>query len=174
MPSRAAAGHRTASTCEPSRALGGPRRAVRFDDVNTARDRCAAGIGCRRGCPGTAIRAVLEEALTACGLDLDDLDALASVDTKADEEGLAALADELGIALSLWPADTLGRFEPRLATPSARVQAATGVRGIAEAAALAAVTGGDPGVEGARLALARRGNALATVAIACRTGYGVE
>lgn len=133
----------------------------------------AAGIGCRRGCPAATLRAVLDEGLAACGLARGDLQYIASIDTKANEDGLTALADELGIALSLWPAATLRRFEPRLRTPSARVQAATGVAGIAEAAAMAAVTDGDPAADGAQFALTRRGNALATVAIACRLRDGM-
>lgn len=128
----------------------------------------AAGIGCRRGCPGATLRAVLAEGLAACGLEFADLDRLASIDTKADEDGLVALAGDLGIALSLWPAATLQRFEPRLLTPSSHVHRATGVRGVAEAAALAAVSAGDPADDSAHLVLPRRGNALATVAIACR------
>lgn len=141
--------------------------------MNAARGVWAAGIGCRRGCPARTLRALLDEALTACGLAATDLGWIASIDTKGDEDGLATLAAELGVALSLWPADVLRRFDGQLHTRSTRVRAATGVDSVAEAAALAAVSHGEPGDTCARLVLPRRGDGLATVAIACRVDDGM-
>lgn len=134
----------------------------------------ALGVGCRRGCPAEAIRALLAQALAECGLAHGDLHRVASIDTKADESGLVRLAEELRLPLSLWSREALQAFGARLRTPSTRVRAAAGVDGVAEAAALAAVTGGDPLDTGARLILPRRASEQATIAIACRAGDGVK
>lgn len=141
--------------------------------MNAARGPWAAGIGCRRGCPERTLHTLLDEGLTACGLTPGDLGWIASIDTKGDEDGLAALAAALGIPLSLWPADVLRGFNGRLHTRSPRVRAATGVDGVAEAAALAAVNRGDPDDTRARLVLPRRSDGLATIAIACRVHDGM-
>lgn len=127
-----------------------------------------AGIGCRRGCAVDMVRALLTEALTECGLESADLAMLASIEGKDREPGLLELADELGLSLSVWPAEVLQRFDDRLGVRSERVLAATGCNGVAESAALAAASGGDHVDGHVRLVARRRSNAHATVAIAQR------
>ncbi len=134
----------------------------------------ALGIGCRSGCPAAAIHALLEQALCECGLGRDVLHRVASVDSKADESGLARFANDMMLPLSLWPTETLKAFAPRLHTASARVRATTGVDGIAEAAALATVSDGDPDHPRARLILPRRANERATIALAGIVHDGLE
>ena len=52
----------------------------------------AVGIGCRRGKPFEKIRDFAEEILSENGIDVRDVGVLASIDLKADEEGLKLLA----------------------------------------------------------------------------------
>lgn len=134
----------------------------------------AGGIGCRRGCPAEAIRALLDEALAECGLGPEALHHVASVVGKGDEPALVGLAHALGLPLSLWSSDALRPFGARSTTASARVRAATGVEGVAEAAALAAVSDGDPDDLRAQLILPRRANDCATIALAGLFHDGVE
>ena len=95
-----------------------------------------AGIGCRRGTDADRLAQALDGALLDAGRERGDLCRLASWDGKADEAGLAALADRLGLPLALLPADRLA-LQP-VAAPSARVAGKIGLPSVAEAAALLA------------------------------------
>jgi cobalt-precorrin 5A hydrolase len=96
-----------------------------------------AGLGCRRGCPASALRELLDAALAAHGLTAGELSALASSTHKADEAGLRELAAALGLPLALLPAEVLAGYDGRLTRHSARSEALTGSAGVAEASALA-------------------------------------
>ncbi len=50
------------------------------------------GLGCDRGTPATTIARCIAEALTQAGATLADVQAVASIDLKADEIGLAEIA----------------------------------------------------------------------------------
>jgi cobalt-precorrin 5A hydrolase len=50
----------------------------------------ALGLGCDRGTPAATIAQAVDEALLACGGQLADVQAVASIDLKADEVGPAA------------------------------------------------------------------------------------
>lgn len=100
--------------------------------------RIALGMGAERGAPATEAVAFARETLAAAGIDPRAVAAVVTLDKKADEAALAAVADDLGAPLRVFGAATLAAEEPRLATPSETVRAAVGVAGVAEAAALAA------------------------------------
>jgi cobalamin biosynthesis protein CbiG len=96
------------------------------------------GIGCRPGLDPAELLRLTAEMLTAQALSPTALAGLASLDRRADEPALAALAAALGLPLLSFSAEQLERETPRLCHPSATVFAATGCHGVAEAAALAA------------------------------------
>jgi cobalt-precorrin 5A hydrolase len=57
------------------------------------------GIGCRRGTPAGRIVAAVREALEEAGISLEEVRLLASADIKADEEGLLAAAETIGVPI---------------------------------------------------------------------------
>src|SRR5690606_16036494 len=83
-----------------------------------------------------------------------------SLDLKAAEPAIHALAAQLGVPARFLPASRLEEEKPRLANPSAEVFAVTGCHGVAEGAALAAV--GSSG----ELVVAKTKSARATCALA--------
>lgn len=124
-----------------------------------------AGIGCERDCPTEAIAAVLDEVLAVAGLDRDQLDGLASIDVKADEAGLLALAGALDVPLTTYSAQRLQRHDGALTERSEHVHAAVGCYGVAEAAALSAVED-EAGTTG-ELVVGKHKGQRATAALAC-------
>ena len=125
----------------------------------------AVGFGCRRGCPGEHLAALLEGALLANNLQARPIAALASLDRKADEPGLLQLAGQLGCDVHVYSAQQLQGYTTRLSHRSARVYALTGCYGVAESAALALAEhlgGGNS----AQLLVTRQTSDLASVAIA--------
>ncbi len=117
-----------------------------------------AGVGCNRGTDAAEIRGLLEEAVAAGGLAMASLRALATVDLKAGESGLLALAESLNLPLKLFSRDQLGQVA-QVPTPSAMVRKHIGVESVCEAAALLATRQG-------RLLVPKRKTANVTVAIA--------
>jgi len=57
------------------------------------------GIGCRRGTPAERIVAAVREALAEAGVALEEVRLLTSADIKADEAGLLAAAEALGVPI---------------------------------------------------------------------------
>jgi cobalt-precorrin 5A hydrolase/precorrin-3B C17-methyltransferase len=94
-----------------------------------------AGLGCNAGTKSSALRALLTESLTEAGLALASLAALTTVDAKADEPGLVALAAELGVPLVTYPAPTLAAQD--VPNPSEAPLRAVGTPSVAEASVLA-------------------------------------
>ena len=97
----------------------------------------ALGIGCERGCATDELIGLAEHTLAAGGLAPEAVACVASLDLKADEPAVRAVADWLGVPLRLFDAATLERETPRLTAPSEIVFRAVGCHGVAEAAALA-------------------------------------
>lgn len=95
------------------------------------------GVGCERDLPPEPLIALVEKTLAEAGLDRHAVAALASVDLKADEPAMKALAAHFDIPLRLFDAPALEAETPRLANPSEVVFAEIGCHGVAEAAALA-------------------------------------
>lgn len=96
----------------------------------------ALGIGCDRGTPVATLAQCLAEALAACGGTFADIKAVASIDLKADEPGLAELARKHGWTMRFYPAADLAKVA--VPNPSATVRRHTGTPSVAEAAALLA------------------------------------
>ena len=99
------------------------------------------GMGSERGAPVADAISLAEKALSDGGLSPHSLAAIASIDLKADEAAIHAVADHLGVPAWFYDADTLNQFEGQLKNPSDVVKAEVGVAGVAEGAALAATNG---------------------------------
>ena len=102
--------------------------------------RCAVGLGCRRDKSAEEIEGFLLENLQTCGIGLPELTALASIDLKKDEPGLVALSEKLDLPFRTYSAEEL-KAAPGDFTPSAFVQAVTGVDSVCERAAVLASGG---------------------------------
>ena len=118
------------------------------------------GVGCARDCPADELRELVLGALEDAGIAPGAAACVASIDIKADEAAILALAAELDLPFRLFDAATLEAETPRLANPSDVVFAEVGCHGVAEGAALAGA-----GLEG-QLVVAKRKSANATVAMA--------
>lgn len=94
----------------------------------------ALGLGCDRGTPAATVDQAIAEALAACGAALADVQAVASIDLKADEPGLAAVAEQNGWAMRFYPAAELAAID--VPHPSETVRRHTGTPSVSEAAAL--------------------------------------
>jgi len=94
------------------------------------------GLGCDRGTPATTITQCIIEALAACGLSLDDVRTVASIDLKADESGLLHVIEENGWPCLFYPASALAAVD--VPNPSETVRKYTGTPSVSEAAALLA------------------------------------
>nr|WP_321985828.1 cobalamin biosynthesis protein [uncultured Lichenicoccus sp.] len=120
-------------------------------------DRTVAGLGCRRGTRADAVVALVR----ACAAEAGRVpDLLAVPEFKHDEPGLDEAARVLGLELRRVPNEVLRAQQPRCVTRSDRVEAAVGLRSVAEACALAAL-----GPQ-ARLLLPRRAADGVTCALA--------
>jgi cobalt-precorrin 5A hydrolase / precorrin-3B C17-methyltransferase len=99
----------------------------------------ALGVGCERSIEPKELVDLVAATLDRHGLARDAIACVASLDIKAAEPAIHALAAELGAPVRFLPASELEAEAPRLANPSAEVFAVTGCHGVAEGAALAAV-----------------------------------
>jgi cobalt-precorrin 5A hydrolase/precorrin-3B C17-methyltransferase len=98
----------------------------------------ALGVGCERGTGAEELFELVEVTLARHGLARAAIACVVSLELKAGEPAVQALADRLGVPLRLFSAEALEAQAPRLAHPSEVVFAATGCHGVAEGAALAA------------------------------------
>ena len=114
-----------------------------------------AGVGASKGVTADEVLELLEEALAVGGLSRDSVTALATVDAKAEEDGIVTAARQGGWPVHSYPARQLAAVP--VPNPSDAVLAAVGTPSVAEAAAL---TYGD------ELIVAKRTSAMATVALA--------
>jgi cobalt-precorrin 5A hydrolase len=118
-----------------------------------------AGIGCNRRTAADEIRGLLLATLREAGLSRASLRGLASIDLKADEPGLVALAQELGLPIEFFGRQEINRVGGAVQTPSAMVEKHIGVKSVCEATAILATRGGE-------LVVPKRTTRNATVAIA--------
>ena len=100
--------------------------------------RVAVGLGCDRGTPLATLQQALDEALAAAGARLLDVAALASIDLKADESGLLALAELHGWPITFYTPAQLA--DVPVPNPSETVRKFTGSPSVSEAAALLAAS----------------------------------
>jgi cobalt-precorrin 5A hydrolase/precorrin-3B C17-methyltransferase len=119
----------------------------------------ALGIGCERGVAAGELDELVDTALREHRLARQAVACVVSIELKADEPAIHALALRLGVPARFFPAARLEAETPRLANPSTLVFETTGCHGVAEGAALAAV--GPAG----ELLVGKRRSARATLAI---------
>ena len=98
----------------------------------------AVGVGCARGAPPAEAVALAREALAAHDLAPAAVGAVVSIDLKADEPAVHAVAAALGVPARFYPPARLEAERPRLANPSDVVFREVGCHGVTEGAALAA------------------------------------
>ncbi|RZS89840.1 cobalt-precorrin 5A hydrolase/precorrin-3B C17-methyltransferase [Motilibacter rhizosphaerae] len=122
------------------------------------------GVGSSRGVAAEEVLALVDAALAEAGLSPASVGVLATVDLKADEEGILEAARSRGWAVEVHPAAVLAEVE--VPNPSAVVAAEVGTASVAEAAAL--VTAGS----GAELLVHKQKSPMATVAVARRRPRG--
>ncbi|MEJ2170300.1 MAG: cobalt-precorrin 5A hydrolase [Desulfobacterales bacterium] len=96
-----------------------------------------AGIGCNRNTAAGEIKALLEEVLAAGNLAPSSLKCIASINLKADEAGLLALADMLNLPLVFFESEQLNQVEA-IENPSTLVEKHVGVKIVCEAEAILA------------------------------------
>ena len=97
------------------------------------------GIGCRRGTPAEEIEDAVTEALRENGISPKALHALASIDLKAEEEGIKELARKYKVPFLTYSAEEL-REVPGEFTGSEFVLSVTGVDNVCERAAVRAAS----------------------------------
>ncbi|SKA28220.1 precorrin-3B C(17)-methyltransferase [Consotaella salsifontis] len=98
----------------------------------------ALGIGAERGAPAEEAVTLATEVLAEAGRSPLSLAGVFSLDLKADEAAVHAVANHFGVPARFFDAARLEVERDRLANPSDIVFAETGCHGVAEGAALAA------------------------------------
>jgi cobalt-precorrin 5A hydrolase/precorrin-3B C17-methyltransferase len=128
--------------------------------------RAVAGIGAKRGISGDEAEQLLRQALDDAGLRIDFVRAVATIEAKADEQGLIELSQRIDVPLITYSALALAAVA--VVNPSERVRAAVGTPSVAEAAALLAAQEylGDAGTSVTEFVVTKTTNARATIAIA--------
>ena len=96
----------------------------------------AVGLGCDRHTPLATVRQAIDEALTLCQASMNDVQAVASIDLKADEQALQQLAEQQGWTIHFYAAQDLAKVD--VPNPSETVRKHTGTPSVSEAAALLA------------------------------------
>ncbi|MGW0765148.1 precorrin-3B C(17)-methyltransferase [Streptomyces sp. NPDC002676] len=126
------------------------------------------GVGASKGAPAEEVLGLVEGALREAGLSPKSVAELATVDAKAEEPGIVAAAERLGVPLVTYSADELAAVE--VPNPSDAPLAAVGTPSVAEAAAL--VGGGELLVPKRKSSRADGQPAMATCAVVRRPGRG--
>ena len=92
------------------------------------------GAGCSRGCPAIELLELIEHVLGEAGIAREQVGALATIDTRAEEPALVEIAGMMQWPLQTYPAQQLATVE--VPTPSSVVASHAGTPSVAEAAAL--------------------------------------
>ena len=100
-----------------------------------------AGIGCNRNTGMEEMKALLDEVLETNNLASSSLKCMASIDVKADEPGLIALAENLGLTVIFFTRQELDQVKG-VKNPSTIVEKHVGVKSVCEAAAIQAAQNG--------------------------------
>lgn len=132
-------------------------------DASTA-PTLVVGLGCQRGCPVSTLRALLDQALQAHQIEINQIKALASIDLKRDEPALIELAEQLALPLMYFSSEQLAGYQLQLSHHSQIAFERTGCYGVAESAALALAE--QLANAPAKLLIARQKYAQATLALA--------
>lgn len=153
-------------SCENVTAMPGPEGRVTLAPSAGGRglvwtaQHLVLGLGCARG---TSERDMIDHVFgmfQAEGINNEAIACIATIDLKADEPAMHAVARELDLPIRYFSAEELEAMSPRLANPSDVVFAEVGCHGVAEGAALAAA-----GVH-AKLRVEKRKSAKCTCAVA--------
>ncbi len=118
------------------------------------------GLGCERGTPPSELLDLSLATLARLGAAPKAVAFIATLDVRAEEPAMHAVARHFSAPLVIFSAARLEAETPRLANPSDVVFAHAGCHGVAEAAALAQAG------HGGRLVAEKTKSAQATVAIA--------
>ena len=110
--------------------------------LHFAPQRVALGVGCARNCPPDELAALVADMLAHAGIAAGAVACVNTLNLKADEPAVLALAGSLGVPLRLFTAAELEAESPRLQNPSDVVFAEVGCHGVSEGAALAQVGSG--------------------------------
>jgi cobalt-precorrin 5A hydrolase/precorrin-3B C17-methyltransferase len=121
------------------------------------------GIGASRGVTAAEVSTLIDDALAGAGLSPRSVRLAATVDRKADEEGLLEAVRRRNWQLAFFPAADLAAVP--VPNPSETVRSATGTPSVAEAAALLAARG-PASPDGHGLVVTKQASARATVAVA--------
>jgi cobalt-precorrin 5A hydrolase len=134
-----------------------------------------AGMGCRSGCTEHTLHELLQHSLRAHSIAIEQVVAIASIDSKNDEPGLRTLAERLDMSLLFFSAEHLQRYADCVSEPTDTVRDAVGTN-VAEASALAAayfsvgmLSMETSGEQRAELIIRKCKNADATFALAAIT-----
>ncbi len=130
------------------------------DEVTLTPPSLVVGVGSSSGAAAAGIAALVDDALAAAGLSPDAVGAVATIDVKAREPGIVALAERFGVPLQTVPADRLAAVS--VPNPSPVVADAVGTPSVCEAAALLAAG------PGADLVMPKTRSSEATVAVVRR------
>ncbi|MBI2875396.1 MAG: cobalt-precorrin 5A hydrolase [Candidatus Tectomicrobia bacterium] len=95
-----------------------------------------AGVGCRRGTPVEEIEAAVWAGLEEAGCSRLSLRNLATLQAKADEEGLQEFARRHGLSIEYYSPEELNGLRGRILHPSETVKKWMGVEGVCEPAAM--------------------------------------
>ncbi len=98
----------------------------------------ALGVGCERGCAPDELIELVERTLALHKLAPAAIALVATIEVKADERAVHALARHLGVPARFFTAERLNAETPRLKNPSRLVLREVGCPGVAEGAALSA------------------------------------
>ncbi len=137
LPPATAGGHAVTLVATTRREAGSPRRLIYHPQ------RLALGVGCERDAPPADAIAAAEQFLAQNGVAPESLALIASLDLKADEPAVHAVAAHFDRPARFFAAERLRQETDRLASPSEIVFREVGCHGVAEGAALAAA--GPPG-----------------------------
>ena len=127
------------------------------------------GVGCERGIPADALEEGILRVVREHGYSPTSIGTLASLDLKADEEGLLEVANRQGWDTAFFPAEELAGVQG-FANPSAVVQECVRTPGVAEPAALLAA-GSDRLLVEKQVAASPLSPKRMTIALARRSDY---
>lgn len=128
-------------------------------DLHFVPQRATLGVGCARNCPPDELADLVGKALDEAGIVAPAVRGIGTLDLKADEPAVLALAATMDAPLRLFDAAVLDALADRVTDPSDTVLAEVGTRSVSEAAALALGQAAD-------LRVPKRKSANATCAVA--------
>ena len=135
------------------------RGAETIASIRLCPGRYAVGIGCRKGKSFDEIRELAERVLAENGVDAGEVGAIATIDIKAEEPGIKALAEYWKVPLITYEASLLEKVQGDFAS-SEFVKKTVGVDSVAERSAVLAAG------PGAKLKVTKQAENGMTIAVA--------